>query len=706
MTRMMRGLAMPRIIRSHNACLTCRRNGTRCHSGLPTCTTCDGNGLECVQPISTICDDEDDAAAAATTDTKNPAIEPKTETYKDNRNTGDWWDTRPMSQKRDNSIPIPPKTATHNCHRQPAPAPVSGSASAPASGSGSVSGSVPVSGSAPVTAPGSALVPVPVPDYLARIKQRIYQSQQRRLEQTHGHVRRSVPFNSDVDKDHDYAAYYDYDFDNDSDVEQQAEDAQEQDNGTTSNGAINQRRRRLQGLPESLSWNPRIAEIYEVQCSWKGEGAPPLVSRLNDYFSYMRTHLSPLASPPVASLPPMLLPACDYAAYEILHYYSTRPSNYRIENVPDINPVNPKLLRLAYSNPLVMQLIIAQRVNHREVSSAILPTGESADRYFTDAIGKFGPKIDRYLAGHEEEMLPLTLGSMILSLVDMTRLDKVSQAYNHPTAAKAILDNLLTLPHDEICKNMPDFLLEYYIHNVSFACLAADPARAPQLPFMTQPLQDAITALVAKRYHGKLCGSWLTILAIIPLIFRLGTILHQARANPSTAYWPNFNVEFGKVQCWLVNFNPRSSKALDLVSHSMSILFKNAAMLYLLSLLDSPHRQVPVGLYKNFRDKALLNVHRLLSYIPQDATINVALCWPLLVIGCCTPDKSLQGLIRQRLVDIAGRFGVGNALETLFILQHVWTLPLDKRSPWRISQYIENTKCWACSCPKCIPSIF
>jgi hypothetical protein len=240
------------------------------------------------------------------------------------------------------------------------------------------------------------------------------------LEQTPGYVKRSVPFDSNVDKDHDYASYYDFEFDEmiqeETDYDCEGEEITDDngDNVTASNSTPKPRGREY--VPASvLDLHPDLAEIFEVKCSWTGEGDPPLASRLSDYFSYVKgNHLSPRAALPVT-----LLPACDYGASEILHYYVLRPYNHSISNVPDINPTNVKMLWLSYSNPLVMQLIIAQRVNHREVSSAILPTGERADRFLAKAIGDFGPKIDSYLAGKEEEMLPLTLGSIIVSLVDV-----------------------------------------------------------------------------------------------------------------------------------------------------------------------------------------------------------------------------------------------------------------------------------------------
>lgn len=478
----MRGLAVPRIVRGPDACLTCRRHGFRCNWGLPTCVTCDKNGYECIQPISTIGyedyirDDDAEQPTAqpeSTSKTKRrknrtkknkkkskaePKIEVKTQIKTKSRFDdgiiGYRMDLTPIFQTRDPSIPIPEKTATHQCTRQPAPLDASGSESGAESGAGtesasasgpvavsestseseSYSASASASASASTTASNASSESAFESEFVTRIKRHMYKSQQRELEHTHRYVKRfdSTSAN-DVDYDHDYAVYYDYDYDTDPDVLQDEEDLESNDGPTDSSfGPV---------TAAALKSHPDLFDIYMVKNSWHGPGAPPLKTRIEDYISYMKeNHLTPRIH-----LPLTLLAACDYTAIDTLFYYEKRPANCCVAEISDINPVNPKLIRLGYANPLALQFLIAQRSNHREVSSAILPTGESAERFLIDAIAQFGPKIDRYLAGGEHEMPSLFVASTVVALVEVSLPLPILFAFILPLLACKLI--LLTFSH-------------------------------------------------------------------------------------------------------------------------------------------------------------------------------------------------------------------------------------------------------------------
>lgn len=458
--RQIRGLTVPRIVRTPDACLTCRRHDYKCSWGLPTCVTCDKNGYECIQPIS-VTGYEDYVRDG---DAQQPAAKPNTTKRRKNKNKNknrkrrknknkveikiepkaeetmaqikpksrfddgviSWNpDLSPIFQKRNPSIPIPKKIATHRCTRQPVPLYASGSGfgaelganagSASASASASVpmtesestsestAGSESESSSASISAVASTTASGPAPsgsafesEFVTRIKRHLFKSQQRKLEYTPRYVKLSGSISSDdVDKDHDYAAYYDYEHEYDPDV------LHEED-------------------PElsKIKSLPCMSNLYVVQNSWQGPGEPPLSICIDDYISYMaHNHLEQGSE--VTPLPLSLMASCSYTASDTLFYYEKRPANCGVADIPDINPVNPKLVRLGYANPLALQLIIAQRANHREVSSAFLPTGESAERFLRDAIAPFGPKIDRYLAGGEHEMPSLFVASIVVALVEV-----------------------------------------------------------------------------------------------------------------------------------------------------------------------------------------------------------------------------------------------------------------------------------------------
>ncbi|EHK42989.1 hypothetical protein TRIATDRAFT_163683, partial [Trichoderma atroviride IMI 206040] len=383
-------------------------------------------------------------------------------------------------------------------------------------------------------------------------------------------------------------------------------------------------------------------------------------------------------------LPLLLLPSCDYTASDTLFYYEKRPANCGVADLPDINPVNPKLVRLGYANPLVLQLIIAQRSNHREVSSAILPTGESAERFLRDAIAPFGPKIDRYLAGGEDEMPSLFMASIVVALVERARLDTLSQAYDHPTAAKAILNNLHTLSSEEIFDSMPDYLIEYYMHTVSLACVAANPITATGFPFISASQLAIVDGLVVEDYIGKLSGTWLDIMATIPHIFRLGAIMYRRKLGTSTFEdTPGEFLDFADIEDRLQAsaLIEDGRKRVD-TWQKVALLFKIAATCYLWSLLDEPLLHNPDKLHRVFMKQIITQADELLPTITLDSDFNLALCWPMLILGCLTKDKGTEEFIEQRLIDIADQSAVGNCLETLFVLKHVWSLPMSERSPW------------------------
>lgn len=757
----MRGLAVPRIIRAPDACLTCRRQGFKCHWGLPTCVTCDENGYKCVQPISTVGYEE----YIRDGDAQQPAAEPDTATEEaktqikgrpraDDGIIGYNMDLTPIFPTRDLSIPIPEKTATHQCTRQPAPLYASGSEHGAESGVESGAGTASASASGPVavsesesssSASASASAPASTTasgsassgsafesEFVTRIKKHMYKFQQRELEHTYRYVKRrdSTSFD-DVDKDHDYAAYYDYDYDSDPDV------VHEEDID-----------------PSKTKSHSCICDLYMVKNSWPGPGEPPLKSRINDYITYMKEiHLDLL--PQRVSLPLTLLASCDYTASDTLFYYEKRSANCcvtDIPDIPDINPVNPKLVRLGYTNPLVLQLVIAQRSNHRQVSSAILSTGESADSFLMDAIAQFGPKIDSYLAGGEHEMPSLFVASIVVSLAEVglppppffpksqtanlitqrARLDKLSQAYNHPIAAKAILNNLHRLDSEEIFVNMPKYLIEYYMHTVSFACVAASPITAAGVPFISAQQLSFVDSLAADGYIGKLCGSWLDILATIPHIFRLGAIMYRRKLGTSTFQdAPDEFLDFDGIEDRLMGSALYGPGNPTHTYQKIAIIFKIAAVLYLWSLFDAPLLHHPDAvtvdedanlqdgnyefenaderrqkMHKVIMKQILRQAEFLLPTVPLEDNLNLALCWPMLILGCFTKEKETKEFIEQRLIAITNQSGVGNSLETLFILKHVWSLPMSKRSPWMIWQYIQDSRCRECTCPQCTPFLF
>lgn len=259
---------------------------------------------------------------------------------------------------------------------------------------------------------------------------------------------------------------------------------------------------------------------------------------------------------------------------------------------------------------------------------------------------------------------------------------------------------LTTLPHEEVCDNLPDILVEYYMHTAMFACLAADITTAETIPFVSSAFQDAVDRLAARNYNGTLCGTWLPIMVSIHNIFTLGMSmrpyvngpLNIPRPGPSVGYLSDHFVTFGRIQEKLFNFAP----ALDELSPDFeaAVVWRNAAMLYLWSLLEWPHAPKPTGPYSEMIHNAFHDAIRRLGQIDREHEVNKTISWPLIVVGCFATERNHQDYIGSRLLDISARFKVGNALETYFILKHVWTLPAVWRSPWLLRGSIRETRSW------------
>ncbi|KAL6698422.1 hypothetical protein J3F84DRAFT_346752 [Trichoderma pleuroticola] len=753
-----RGMSIPRIVRDNGFCLTCRRSGKQCDSTLPICHTCQEDGLECVQPISAYPGVETDSkkrgrnspgpeeerskarlrsASGVAVETpaesgfesgfesdsegetqiltpSSPQSEAETEiltlsTPQSNPEAEILTLSTPQSEA-ETEILTPSTTqskAEAGISTPPAPEPQSESAHQTQPQPQSQL-PLQVNENDENSAPGHEFS-----SFINTIRREIDQAQQRVLRQTRGHV----PFSAVLDQhngdpDHDYAVFYDYQYDPDPDVnlgsgsgyDSDSDSDSDDDHGvniTVDNdvGGPNEDGSQNATLATSQPTAPApVVIVFQMRNTWTGQGTPPLGVSIRDFITYMDDfHLSHITSD---ALPLSLLPACKPTTAETLRYYVLRPINRGTRLLADINPTNPKLVDLAYSNPLVLQLIIAERANHREVSSARLPTGEAAEAFHRSAIGAFALKIRGYLAGNEEDMLPLTMGGLILSLTETARLDRRGQAPDYPQAAARILIMLTTLPHEEVCNNLPYVLVEYYMHTAMFACLAADITAADTIPFVSDAFQDVVDRMVARNYHGMLCGTWLPIMVSIHDIFTLGMSMRPygngplsvPSPGPSTGHLADHFFTFGRIQEQLFHFIP----ALDESSphFEAGVLWRNAALLYLWSLLEWPHTAKPAGPYSDMIRNTFDDALRQLGQIGKEDSVNKTISWPLLVVGCFAMERGDQDFIASRLIDSSARFKVGNALETCVILRHVWAQPVAWRSPWLLRRSIRATKSW------------
>lgn len=118
-------------------------------------------------------------------------------------------------------------------------------------------------------------------------------------------------------------------------------------------------------------------------------------------------------------MPISLLPSHGQNSFELLSYYLARTANSMGNGSTDANPFIVKLIPLAFSNPLVLQLILAQSAAHRQASDEPHSNNEIAQRYYTDSLRMFRNVVDEYVSGKDDNMLILTVGSLILCLTEV-----------------------------------------------------------------------------------------------------------------------------------------------------------------------------------------------------------------------------------------------------------------------------------------------
>lgn len=253
-----------------------------------------------------------------------------------------------------------------------------------------------------------------------------------------------------------------------------------------------------------------------------------------------------------------------------------------------------------------------------------------------------------------------------------------------------MLTLLVNRPKSEVPSDLTDFLIEYYLHMTAASLISTDPRH--KVPTLSPEIETLARGLVDRGYIGQLCGCWLELLVIIPQIFHLGQRMMSTTDNEKTSPSPDDIMAFGFLQSQIMAYFPDPSA--NHYSRLAGLVFKQAVLLYLWSILDNPNAKDGDSGHKNFTSLAVTEAVSILGQFPAKLRINTSLCWPLAVIGCCTSDPDVQQILRQRLQIMLGSIGLGNMRETLTLLEHVWTRAPDQVSPWKLSEFMQEHKIW------------
>lgn len=388
--------------------------------------------------------------------------------------------------------------------------------------------------------------------------------------------------------------------------------------------------------------------------------------------------------------PISLLPNHGVDSSDLLSYYLTRTANSMGNGSTDVNPFIAKLVPLAFSNPLVLQLLLAQSASHRQSAEASAVGTEIAHHYYTDSLRMFRNVVGEYVSGKEENTLALTVGSLILCLTEVARGDVHGTIFDHLRASESMLNLLFTRPKSEIPDDLPDFLVEFAIHMTVTSMMSTDPKRAP--PELSPTIEGLARSLISKGYVGQLSGCWLELLLLIPQVFHLGHRMMAARVDGKLTPQPDDIITFGLLQSQIMAFFPDPS--VNPYSRLAGLVFKQGVLLYLWSILGTPYQATSNTAHTNLMASAVAETLSLLGQFPATLRINTSLCWPLAVVGCCTTDPEVQQVLRERLQAMHGTIGLGNMRETLLLLEHIWAKAPEDVSPWKLSEVMQERQVW------------
>ncbi|KAF5604411.1 C6 transcription factor [Fusarium pseudoanthophilum] len=313
------------------------------------------------------------------------------------------------------------------------------------------------------------------------------------------------------------------------------------------------------------------------------------------------------------TMPMSMLPEQGHQSYELLSYYLSRTANSMGNGSTDVNPFIAKLIPLAFSKPLVLQLILAQSAAHRQASAERHPSDEIAQRYYTDSLRMFRNVVDEYVSGNAENTLVLTVGSLIMCLTEVAKGDIHGTIFDHLTASKSLVSTLLTGTQNMVYDDLPDFLIEYYMHIAATSMISIDPQYNSQ-SLLSPDIEVRARNLVARKYVGQLCGCWLEILILISQIFHLGQVMSSPTVDGEISPSPDNIVNFAFLQSQVMGFFPDPS--VTPYTRLAGLVWKQAALLYLWTVLGKPHQQPEGSFQRALVESAVAEAVALLDQFP------------------------------------------------------------------------------------------
>lgn len=111
---------------------------------------------------------------------------------------------------------------------------------------------------------------------------------------------------------------------------------------------------------------------------------------------------------------------------ELLSHYLTETSIAISNGATEVNPFVVQLIPLAFTDPLLLQLLLAQAAAHRAEaaysgrSAVVKRYADSARTYYTQALRAFRNALGTYIMGNKERLTILAIGSLTLCVTEVT----------------------------------------------------------------------------------------------------------------------------------------------------------------------------------------------------------------------------------------------------------------------------------------------
>jgi hypothetical protein len=355
----------------------------------------------------------------------------------------------------------------------------------------------------------------------------------------------------------------------------------------------------------------------------------------------------------------------------------------------DVNPFISQIIPLSFSKPLILDLVLGQSAAHRAMGDA--SKLQVAQGYYSKSLGLLRGAIDEYVKGKEENPLWIVIGALIMCFTESAKGDLNGVIFDHINVVGPLLSGLVNRT-DMLRDDLRNFIVEYYVYTAVISMISVDPTFGTT-PFLNPDMELQARKLAESGYIGHLCGCWLQLLVLIPRIFEFG---QRARGGGdcATVTFPTADdfMTFSALQAQILAFEP-SSFAFPGTDVSLAgNIYKQALHVYLLTTLDGAQSH-DSKVYAAI-DECLQEAFRSLEQLFPEVRINTSLCWALVVLGSCVEDQVRRDELRSRIRTMFRVIGLGNIRATGVLLEEIWQLPRNERSPWTICRIMQDRQMW------------